>query len=169
MAVGMTQLARSFIVNEARFRDEHTEPVLIWEAPRLSDGEPAWAVTRAGAVSNRPQGESLVFDVKKGADPANAFAMGITVGRASSNDIPVEDESVSRFHAFIQQDRRTGEWRLSDAESRNGTWISGERLPPNRATPLRDGSKLRFGAVEMVFLLPEGFVSWLEGRMTARH
>jgi len=48
------------------------------------------------------------------------------IGRASSNDIIVDDAEVSRQHAGIRGDRN-GHW-IKDLGSRNGTFVNGELL-----------------------------------------
>ena len=82
----------------------------------------------------------------------NAFALGITVGHTENNDIVIEDESVSRFHAYFQQSGSS--WKLVDTGSRLGTWLDEAQLRPNTATEVNDGAQLRFGKVQVTFLLP---------------
>ena len=50
-----------------------------------------------------------------------------TIGRAAEADIVVADRLTSRGHASIQQDNTTGEWQIH-LESRNGTWVDGQRV-----------------------------------------
>ena len=133
-----------------------TVPGLVWEAPptKLTDSG-HWEMTDAGQAMMRPrQGEPLIFMVEKGTSTNNPFAMGVTVGRVESNDIVVDDGSVSRFHAWLQKDERTKEWSLTDAESKNGTWVDNVQLAGKQRVVLRDGAKLKFGDVEMEFFLP---------------
>ena len=133
-----------------------TVPGLVWEAPptKLTDSG-HWEMTDAGQAMMRPrQGEPLIFLVEKGTSTNNPFAMGVTVGRVESNDIVVDDGSVSRFHAWLQKDERTKEWSLTDAESKNGTWIDNVQLAGKQRVVLRDGAKLKFGDVVMEFFLP---------------
>ena len=56
----------------------------------------------------------------------------LTIGRAPDNDVVLDAPGVSRRHARI--DYATGEPRLSDAGSLNGTFVNGE--PVRGATPL---------------------------------
>lgn len=51
----------------------------------------------------------------------------LRLGRAPENDIVIDDESVSRFHAEIVP-RATAQYELRDLESRNGTWVNGDLL-----------------------------------------
>lgn len=67
----------------------------------------------------------------------------------------VDDGSVSRFHAWLQKDERTQQWSLTDAESKNGTWVDGVQLAGKQRVTLRDGASLKFGEVVMTFHLPD--------------
>jgi pSer/pThr/pTyr-binding forkhead associated (FHA) protein len=62
--------------------------------------------------------------------------MGITVGRVETNDVIVDDGSVSRFHAWLQLDERKKAWFLCDAESKNGTFLGPQRLTANQKVAL---------------------------------
>lgn len=50
----------------------------------------------------------------------------IKIGRSSSNDVNINDSSVSRAHCQIIQDDN-GNFRLIDTNSKNGTFINGTR------------------------------------------
>lgn len=143
-----------------------TVPGLVWEAPptKLTDSG-HWEMTDSGQAMRRPRaGEPLVFMVEKSASTThNPFAMGVTIGRVESNDVVVDDGSVSRFHSWLQRDERTQQWSLTDAESKNGTWVDGVQLGKQRVT-LRDGARLKFGDVEMSFFLPAALKSFVELR-----
>jgi class 3 adenylate cyclase len=72
----------------------------------------------------------------------------ITIGRRLDNDIVLSwDSEASRRHAHLAQ---TGEgWALVDDESRNGSYLNGERVTGQR--PLRDGDVFRFGDTVVLF------------------
>lgn len=131
-------------------------PGLLWEAPPTAMTDSGhWEMTDAGHAMMRPRtGEPLIFMVEKGTATNNPFAMGVTVGRVESNDIVVDDGSVSRFHAWLQKDERTQAWSLTDAESKNGTWVDGVQLAGKQRVTLRDGASLKFGEVIMTFYIP---------------
>jgi hypothetical protein len=107
-------------------------------------------------------GEPLVFPVVKNQE--NAFGRGITVGRTGNNDVVLDDGTVSRFHAWFQRETE-GRYVLTDAGSKNGSFVSGVRLAPRRPAPVTDGSRLRFGQVELTFYLSNGFSKLLARRM----
>lgn len=60
---------------------------------------------------------------------------------------------ISRRHAVI---RRTDDgYEIVDLASTNGSWVNGMKLIPNRAYPLANGSKLRFGRMRLLILYRE--------------
>ena len=82
---------------------------------------------------------------------SNSFTMMITLGRTDNNDVTLKHTMISKFHAYF---RHLGtSWTLSDAGSLNGTSIDGRKLPPERALPVRSGSRIVIGgAVAVQFL-----------------
>jgi diguanylate cyclase (GGDEF)-like protein len=67
---------------------------------------------------------------------------GTIVGRASAATIQIESEEVSRKHARIVE--APGGWAIEDLESRNGTFVNGERL--RAAHALAEGDKIELGS-----------------------
>lgn len=74
---------------------------------------------------------------------------GSVVGRDWLQKHGLADTEVSGAHLEI--DRAGGVLRVSDAGSRNGTWVNGQRLPPRERTPLADGATLRMGRTLFVY------------------
>ena len=70
-----------------------------------------------------------------------------TVGRAPRADFVVDAALVSRLHCRLAAG--AGEIEAVDLESTNGTYVNGQRV--ERAI-LKEGDKLRVGAVELVVL-----------------
>ena len=68
-----------------------------------------------------------------------------TMGRATRADFVVDAALVSRLHCRLAAG--AGEIEAVDLESTNGTYVNGERVA--RAL-LKDGDKLRVGAVELL-------------------
>ncbi len=166
MPLLVSELARRFHFDETRERAELTMPMLVWEKPPSDKHSSLLLGTSAEQSHGRPISEqALAFKLEKG--KAMAFPMGITVGRAENNDIILEDHSVSRFHAFFQQDLATKAWKLVDAESKVGTWAGPLRLAPSQPQRLQPTTKLRFGALELTYLEPATFFEYLQGRSKA--
>jgi pSer/pThr/pTyr-binding forkhead associated (FHA) protein len=70
-----------------------------------------------------------------------------TLGRARRADFVVDAALVSRLHCRLAAS--AGEIEAVDLSSTNGTYVNGERI--SRGT-LKDGDRLRVGAVELVVL-----------------
>lgn len=165
MHLPLSQLARKLFVQRSP-GVEVTSPGLVWEAPPGSTRDSGhWEMTSAGHVPGRPTAsEPMVFMVEKVPGLKNPFSMGVTVGRVETNDVALDDASVSRFHAWLQLDERTQQWFLTDAESKNGTFLDGAQVPPKQRIGLRDGSKLKFGDVEVTFMLAPSLLAFVEQR-----
>ena len=73
------------------------------------------------------------------------------LGRNHDNDIVVNNDRVSRYHAEIIHEG--AELRVVDVGSRNGVWVNGERIAG--PTLLKPGDRLRIGRQEFVFTVKE--------------
>ena len=71
----------------------------------------------------------------------------LVIGRASSNEIPVADERSSRRHAEIFFE--SGEWKVRDLGSRNGTFLDGQKL--EQAKSLVPGNQITVGSCRLTF------------------
>jgi Nif-specific regulatory protein len=72
----------------------------------------------------------------------------VTIGRAPTNQIVIQDERCSRMHAelFVSE----GRWTLRDLDSRNGTAVGDE--PISGDWPLSPGNVIRIGHSQLVFV-----------------
>ena len=166
MPVGLLTYARKMLEAGPAGLSTLDVPLLVWESTPERPGDEPLLDTQAGTFLSRPRsGEPVVFELKKGNAKANAFAMGITVGRADSNDVPIDDVSISRFHAYFQKDAKSGVWKLYDAESMNGTWLGPLKLTGKGGEPLKDKARLRFGDIEVTFLEPPSFIAYLNEQL----
>lgn len=118
-------------------------------------------MTRSHGGSAHVGNSARVFKVEKNTTIVNAFPFGVTLGRVDSNDLVLDDNSVSRFHAFLKFDSKQKVWLLGDADSKNGTWIDGHQVQPNESLPVRDLAKLRLGDAMLTFMLPATFLASL--------
>jgi uncharacterized protein YkwD len=72
----------------------------------------------------------------------------VAIGSHPSNDVVLEDASISRRHATIT--RTAGGFVLADLGSTNGTFVNDERV--RGPTTLTRGDQIRFGALRFAFL-----------------
>src|SRR5215213_7646165 len=72
----------------------------------------------------------------------------LNVGRASDNELTINDGSVSKIHAAL---RMTSEGTLlvADTGSTNGTFINGRRIAYGESRLIEDGDVVGFGDVEL--------------------
>jgi hypothetical protein len=74
-------------------------------------------------------------------------AAALTVGRGPANDIPLDDDFASVFHARVEA-RKDGVW-IEDVGSTNGTAVNGTRIStPHRLEP---GDMIRIGGTDFRF------------------
>jgi pSer/pThr/pTyr-binding forkhead associated (FHA) protein len=62
-------------------------------------------------------------------------------------ELNAANHGVSKRHAMIR--RSASGFEVLDLGSRNGTWLEGERLIPNKPYPLASGSQLRLGQMRL--------------------
>ena len=64
-----------------------------------------------------------------------------TMGRHATNQLPIDDDSISRFHArFVRED---GKYFVEDLGSRNGTFLQGKRIT---RVEIKDDDWVQLGA-----------------------
>jgi DNA-binding CsgD family transcriptional regulator len=72
----------------------------------------------------------------------------LTLGTDPANDLALADDpTLSRLHAVLE--RYDAGWCVRDLDSRNGTFVNGQRIWGER--PLRPGDELRVGATRLVY------------------
>lgn len=122
--------------------------------PPLSDEPKGWSYhTRAlrGSFSRAAPGIDLkgssVYPLKKS---QQRFADTVLLGRAESNDVRVDEDSISKLHARVRIDG--DQMLISDAGSKNGIEINYKRLTGEHA--LRDGDVVTLGHFTFRFHRP---------------
>lgn len=88
--------------------------------------------------------------MRSGPNPGTVYALDtdqLTIGRDSSNEIPVNDAEVSRRHARLTF--QGGKYVLEDMGSTNGTFVNGQRLSGPRV--LKSGEVISLGE-QIVFV-----------------
>jgi pSer/pThr/pTyr-binding forkhead associated (FHA) protein len=102
-------------------------------------------------------GRALANFVGSGGNEASTIAVQSTVvriGQGSQNEIVLEDDTVSTSHARLEY--ADGAWRLTDLESKNGTYLEGARLEPGVPTAVPDQAAVAFGAMKLRFEVEAG-------------
>lgn len=100
------------------------------------------------AVTNMPLAR---LQVRTSIDTANQGKVveitqtPFTMGRENCDLSLRGDRKISRTHATIMYDFSSGIFYLTDLESSNGTWLDGNRLPPNTPRKLYPGATISLG------------------------
>ncbi len=95
-------------------------------------------------------GEGPLLVVRRGPEVGERFYLDgpkITIGRAPSSGIFLNDITVSRVHAVLEVS--DGVVSVSDAGSLNGVYVNGVSVDK---AELRNGDELQIGRFQMVFL-----------------
>src|SRR6185369_9200328 len=74
----------------------------------------------------------------------------ISIGRESANGIALSHASVSRRHCTIEH--AEGEFKLTDLDSYNGTFVNGMAIKDQILSP---GDHIRLGNIELLFVTGE--------------
>ena len=96
------------------------------------------------------EGDELALAIRR--DPPQLVPLAgrtLTVGRAPSNDLVLDDRTVSSRHCIIAEER--GEYLVRDLDSRNGTHLNGVRVDSSR---LWSGARLNIGRLAL-FCVPQ--------------
>lgn len=70
----------------------------------------------------------------------------ITIGRSTTNTLPLEDNLASRAHAVIE--KTIDGYQLRDLDSSNGTFCNGDRV---EEVVLKQGDEVQIGAVRIFY------------------
>lgn len=71
----------------------------------------------------------------------------VTIGRSPDNTISSLDERISRTHARLEP--AGGGWVVVDTGSANGTWVDGTRISPRTPVPVRVGTAIGIGPLQL--------------------
>jgi diguanylate cyclase (GGDEF)-like protein len=95
------------------------------------------------------QAQSACLVILFGAEIGRRISLegDVVIGRASTADLQIDAESVSRTHAQISRNARG--FVLSDQGSTNGTYVNDQ---PIRERLLKDGDQIRIGRAMLKFL-----------------
>ncbi len=76
----------------------------------------------------------------------------ISIGRSGGNQLEIDDPSVSKIHATLSIGPGA-EISVADTGSTNGTFINSQRMPYGRAFKLEPSDIVKFGNVEVMFVV----------------
>ncbi len=116
------------VVDDVRYDDHHGRP------------DPSSTMVFTVPVSTAPTARLRVHEPRGGVREMPIGA-GLTIGRATDNDLVLHDERVSRHHGRIAG--RRGTLLYSDLGSTNGTEVNGQRVTE---VVLGPGDLIRIGA-----------------------
>ena len=94
------------------------------------------------------KGLMIEIFIAKGPEQGRSFVLdGETaqIGRGSSNQVCLNEPSVSREHAMIY--RVHGQYFIEDLKSRNGTWINGNAIESEVRVQVQEGVPIAIGNV----------------------
>lgn len=148
------------------FVKAHPSPCLVVTV--MEESGDRWRAFRTTSVDGRSLAKRAdlpfaadayrILKVTKTAD--NPWRNRISVGRARNNDMVIRDRSVSKLHAHFNLDD-DGTTSLTDAGSRNGTRVNGEKIQGTEGIALKAGDEVRIGRVDAVYNDSEHFFDFL--------
>ena len=104
-----------------------------------------------GADTGGVAARVIVSPLEPGESPRELdFDARLTVGRASSNDVVIDQLDCSRNHAEVRV-RADGKYELFDLGSRNGCFVNGHRITGSRE--LAHGDRIEIAEVILRFFL----------------
>jgi ABC-type multidrug transport system ATPase subunit/pSer/pThr/pTyr-binding forkhead associated (FHA) protein len=106
------------------------------------------AAAAAGAAP--PQGPRKHSTVIGSLDLGKPFQ---TIGRTPDNDIVCNHAQVSSRHAVLVN--ADGKVFIEDRGSANGTYVRGQRIPPQKRIPVENGERIYVGPMPLVVNIPE--------------
>jgi hypothetical protein len=132
--------------------------VLLWDVgnrqseagsermPTVTDGLPPKAQSGGPFVAELPSIEGMDE---------------LRLGRSEESNLVLPDPSVSRMHAVLHLDAAKT-WMLTEAGSRNGTFVDDCRLADDTRVALRSGAAVRLGEVVLRFLSRSSFLKTIQ-------
>ncbi|NMM98913.1 MULTISPECIES: FHA domain-containing protein FhaB/FipA [Bifidobacterium] len=130
--------------SRARRRREREAHKAKAEAP-VAQQAPVSRTSRTSARTGQAQPTLLVIiDGPLAGSSVPLADAEISLGRAASNNVVLDDEFVSSHHARVYRDPQSGQWAIEDLNSTNGTVVNQQRI--NRPTILPARVPVRIGA-----------------------
>ena len=112
--------------------------------------------------------KNFVFPVEK--CHQNPWPDRIMIGRASNNDLPLSDASVSKVHAYLTYEENRGKLQVHDAGSLNGIKCNDQLLAPGESIEIHSNDYLEIGTIVLKVLNAHDFFNFvhehIEGEKT---
>lgn len=134
--LGLIVLAALFVALRGRKADVGEEPTDFDDSPVVQTMSKPPAQAAAFLKFNAGQRREPISSAK------------VNIGRSASNEIVIEDESISRLHAQLHRNRDGG-FSVTDMDSLNGTYVNDTKVAGT--VPLQTGDVIRFGKVNSTF------------------
>ena len=107
------------------------------------------SVADPGLRTGSLAGPSVIAELRAGDGQCYRLESSNRIGRRADNDIVLDDDDVSRYHAVVIH---TGsEFVISDLKSTNGIEVAGRRI--RGSATLTDGDRIRIGSYQFTFEL----------------
>jgi len=127
--------------------EEQADPTRMRQETRIEQGEPRRSIAVKSATN-----DGIAPD---NADDEGGIAASLTlygkelatIGRASENDLVLDDPQVSRRHAQVRWNGT--QYTISDLNSTNGVYVNGERV---REAPLIECARVQIGRFRFLFI-----------------
>jgi len=151
--IGFLWLIPYMIVSFAKFYQDITqqkssEPVDSQKSnnPLTQEVSGFESISDQETIVESPQIVPITLNVDNGPRKGSFFNVSkpSRIGRAPDNDIPLNDNTVSSYHAEIFL--KDNQFYIKDMDSTNGTKVNGERVSE---APLVTGTKLIMGETEL--------------------
>jgi pSer/pThr/pTyr-binding forkhead associated (FHA) protein/NADPH-dependent 2,4-dienoyl-CoA reductase/sulfur reductase-like enzyme len=129
-----------------------TPPPPATAPPSAPPAAPPTAEAPPPPAAPAPSVPTVRLVVEAGPFVGNAFALTppeVRLGRDPESDVALADPTVSWQHARLTA--HAAAWTITDLGSTNGTRVNGERIEPNRATPIDPGAEIRLGDAVLRF------------------
>jgi hypothetical protein len=143
-----------------RSEDEGFIRPVYWEKPLVSPpGELLHLhfayieLPRLETATERREAPLGMIRIEQGKEPGRIYEIRKdtwSIGRSRTNDLFLEDLSVSRLHAIIIS-TGNGNYALRDEGSANGTKVNGQLVSKSQALPLTEGDRIQIGQTVFVF------------------
>jgi pSer/pThr/pTyr-binding forkhead associated (FHA) protein len=154
-------------LSREQFQIHHPNAVLLCRAEKAGGGEGAEFVTRLVPQNEQGGLDSLAIHPSLGVielckRPGGGFSERIGVGRTRNSDIVLPYGRISKLHAFFTKSEDETRYYLTDAGSKNGTFLDGTQLEARSTVELHEGAIVRFAEETFRFHTPGGLYDVLQ-------